>query len=75
MLFTSGTTGMPKGVVLSYRAISASMENTSEGNGLKETDVMLLPLPLGHSFGMRVLRACIHMGATNCIAEWLYFCA
>ena len=64
MLFTSGTTGMPKGVVLSYRAISASMENTSEGNGLKETDVMLLPLPLGHSFGMRVLRACIHMGAT-----------
>lgn len=40
------------------------MENTSQGNGLKETDVMLLPLPLGHSFGMRVLRACIHMGAT-----------
>lgn len=64
MLFTSGTTGVPKGVVLSYRAISASMENTSEGNGLKETDVMLLPLPLGHSFGMRVLRACIHTGAT-----------
>ena len=64
MLFTSGTTGVPKGVVLSYRAISASMENTSQGNGLKETDVMLLPLPLGHSFGMRVLRACIHMGAT-----------
>ena len=64
MLFTSGTTGVPKGVVLSYRAISASMENTSQGNGLKETDRMLLPLPLGHSFGMRVLRACIHMGAT-----------
>ena len=64
MLFTSGTTGVPKGVVLSYRAISASMQNTSQGNGLKETDVMLLPLPLGHSFGMRVLRACIHVGAT-----------
>ena len=64
MLFTSGTTGVPKGVVLSYRAIAASMENTSKGNGLKREDCMLLPLPLGHSFGMRVLRACIHMGAS-----------
>lgn len=64
MLFTSGTTGVPKGVVLSYRAISASMENTAIGNGLREEDNMLLPLPLGHSFGMRVLRACIHTGAT-----------
>ena len=64
MLFTSGTTGVPKGVVLSYRAIAASMENTSNGNGLKQEDTMLLPLPLGHSFGMRVLRACIHTGAT-----------
>lgn len=64
MLFTSGTTGVPKGVVLSYRAIAASMENTSNGNGLKQEDTMLLPLPLGHSFGMRVLRACIHTGAS-----------
>ncbi len=64
MLFTSGTTGAPKGVVLSYRAIAASMENTSKGNELKREDCMLLPLPLGHSFGMRVLRACIHMGAS-----------
>lgn len=64
MLFTSGTTGVPKGVLLSYRAIAASMENTSNGNGLKQEDTMLLPLPLGHSFGMRVLRACIHTGAS-----------
>lgn len=64
MLFTSGTTGVPKGVVLSYRAIAASMENTSKGNGLRQDDIMLLPLPLGHSFGMRVLRACIHTGAS-----------
>ncbi len=73
MLFTSGTTGTPKGVVLSYRAISASMENTSRGNGLKREDVMLLPLPLGHSFGMRVLRACIHMGASVVLQNGFVF--
>lgn len=73
MLFTSGTTGTPKGVVLSYRAIAASMENTSRGNGLKREDVMLLPLPLGHSFGMRVLRACIHMGASVVLQNGFVF--
>ena len=73
MLFTSGTTGTPKGVVLSYRAIAASMENTSKGNGLKREDSMLLPLPLGHSFGMRVLRACIHMGASAVLQNGFAF--
>lgn len=73
MLFTSGTTGTPKGVVLSYRAIAASMENTSRGNGLKREDVMLLSLPLGHSFGMRVLRACIHMGASVVLQNGFVF--
>lgn len=64
ILFTSGTTGIPKGVVLSYRAIAASMRNTSAGNGIRNDDIMLLALPLGHSFGMRVLRACLHVGAS-----------
>ena len=73
MLFTSGTTGVPKGVVLSYRAIAASMENTSKGNGLRQDDTMLLPLPLGHSFGMRVLRACIHTGASIALQNGFAF--
>lgn len=63
ILFTSGTTGRPKGAVLSFSCIEASMQNTWNGIGMKQEDIVLLPLPLHHSFGMRVLRSCLYGGA------------
>jgi len=48
IVYTSGTTGMPKGVVMSYRAISGGLEcieNTIEING---EDTFLSYLPLAH---------------------------
>lgn len=68
ILFTTGTTGRPKGVMLSYRCIYASMLNTWHGIGMLPSDVVLNPLPLNHSFGMRVLRATLFIGAT-CILQ------
>ena len=64
ILFTSGTTGKPKGAVLSYKAVSASIKNTSDGMGMLESDILLLPLPLNHSFGLRVLRSALANGET-----------
>ncbi|MCM1191187.1 MAG: AMP-binding protein [Butyrivibrio sp.] len=64
ILFTSGTTGKPKGVVHSYRAIYANTINTIDGMGMREEDILLLPLPLNHSFGMRVLRSALYNGGT-----------
>ncbi len=64
ILFTSGTTGKPKGVVLSKAAIAASIYNTATGIGMRQEDVLLLPLPLNHSFGMRVLRSALYNGET-----------
>lgn len=64
LLFTTGTTGRPKGACHTLRCISANMHNTFTGIGMRADDILLLPLPLNHSFGMRVLRACLLAGGT-----------
>lgn len=64
LLFTTGTTGKPKGAMLSYRCVYANMLNTCNGIGMRKDDVVLNPLPLNHSFGMRVLRSTLYLGAT-----------
>ncbi|QIK41592.1 AMP-binding protein [Pontivivens nitratireducens] len=46
MLYTSGTTGRPKGVVLSNRNILVTAKNTSEFDGLRQTDSVLAYLPM-----------------------------
>ena len=63
ILFTTGTTGKPKGVMLSYRSVYHILTNTVRGIGIREDDVILLPLPLNHSFALRVLRAVLYQGA------------
>lgn len=64
LLFTTGTTGKPKGVMLTYKAVYHILANTIEGIGIREGDILLLPLPLNHSFALRVLRAVLYRGAT-----------
>lgn len=64
LLFTTGTTGRPKGAILTQKCIYANMCNTWHGIGMLEDDIVLLPLPLNHSFGMRVLRSALFIGAT-----------
>lgn len=64
MLFTTGTTGRPKGAMLSIENIYASIHNTWHGVGMLKEDVVLIPLPLNHSVGMRVLRTALYLGAT-----------
>lgn len=73
ILYTSGTTGKPKGVMLSNRAICASIKNTMNGMEMQEDDVLLLPLPLNHSFGMRVLRAALFTGESICLQNGFSF--
>ena len=64
ILFTTGSTGTPKGVKLSYKSVHNIYMNTIEGIGISEDEIMLLPLPLNHSFALRVLRATLYQGAT-----------
>lgn len=73
LLFTTGTTGTPKGVMLSYKAVYNIFMNTIEGIGLQSDDRLLLPLPLNHSFALRVLRAVLYQGATVVLQEGFAF--
>jgi acyl-[acyl-carrier-protein]-phospholipid O-acyltransferase/long-chain-fatty-acid--[acyl-carrier-protein] ligase len=54
LLFSSGSTGEPKGVVLSHRNIIGNCLQIRDINVFRETDVMLSDLPIFHSFGFTV---------------------
>jgi long-chain acyl-CoA synthetase len=50
MLYTTGTTGRPKGVLLSHRNLTANVEGVIDATTLGSDDVVLVALPLYHSF-------------------------
>ncbi|MEQ1929014.1 MAG: AMP-binding protein [Parvularculaceae bacterium] len=52
ILFTSGTEGDPKGVVLSHANIIANIEQIAEHVELLPTDIFFNPLPAFHCYGL-----------------------
>ena len=64
VMFTTGTTGAPKGVCLSHANVAGSASNTNGFIGTTDTDVEALALPLSHSFGLGRMRCVLMAGAT-----------
>lgn len=52
LLFTSGSSGLPKGVPLTQRNLLANLLQISETGFLRTNDRLLSALPLFHSFGL-----------------------
>jgi O-succinylbenzoic acid--CoA ligase len=59
---TSGSTGAPKGVVLTHDAVAASARATSERLGVRHDDHWLACLPLSHVGGLSVVTRALHTG-------------
>ena len=64
IIFTTGTTGEPKGVILSHRNISAAAENINSFIKNSGDDTEMLALPVSHSFGLGRMRCALSNGQT-----------
>lgn len=57
LIHTSGTTGRPKGVMLTHRSLVAGVVNSAIARPLADDDVYLFPFPLFHVAAYNVLHA------------------
>jgi fatty-acyl-CoA synthase len=70
MQYTSGTTGFPKGVMLTHHNIVNNARMVGDVMGMTEKDSLLIQVPMFHCFGcvMSTLN-CIYHGSTMVILE------
>ncbi len=69
ILYTTGTTGKPKGIMISNQNNVAVAENILYGTEMKKDSVELIPLPLSHSHGLRSCYAHFINGSTVVLAD------
>lgn len=72
LIFTSGTTGMAKGVMLSHKNISANVYNMSKYVNIREPGVGLSVLPMHHTYELTChIFTALYQGVTIAICEGL----
>lgn len=63
ILYTGGTTGVPKGVMLSHENINTSAHNVAHNEHSNENDRAICFLPFNHVFGqMHIMNATMYSG-------------
>ena len=73
ILFTSGTSGSPKGVILSHSAIRSAAAATNEFIGNVASDREVVTVPLSHSFGLGRVRCTVLSGGSMNVVPGLTF--
>ena len=59
LLYSSGTTGKPKGIVLTHNNLYASARTLVQAWGFTEDDILLHALPIYHVHGLFVALGCV----------------
>ncbi len=72
LLYTAGTTGRPKGVMLSHEALYACAEGQCETlkGPVMPGDALLSSLPLSHSYGVSTMNAVFYGGTKWVLVRW-----
>jgi len=73
ILFTSGSTGVPKGVMLTHANLTAAAHNINAFIGNDATDREVVTVPLSHSFGLGRLRCNLMACGTLIVVHGLTF--
>lgn len=73
ILFTTGTTGKPKGVIMSHKNLYLGAENVACGTEMTEKDVTMIVAPMNHAYAMGGLRAAMLSGAAVVLHESCMF--
>jgi acyl-CoA ligase (AMP-forming) (exosortase A-associated) len=71
ILYTSGSTGQPKGVVLSHRNLVAGAKSVASYLENRADDVLLAALPLSFDAGFSQLTTAFHAGARVVLLNYL----
>lgn len=69
ILFSTGTTGKEKGIVLTHGSAVAVAENIVCGSDMKMDNVELIPSPLNHSHGLRSYYANMFCGGAAVLVD------
>ena len=72
ILYTSGTTGRPKGVALSHDNLASNARSAAALYELDRTRWSLMVLPLSHSYGLTVMNAGNILGTRGVLLRWFH---
>jgi acyl-CoA ligase (AMP-forming) (exosortase A-associated) len=72
ILYTSGSTGAPKGVVLSHRNLVAGAHSVAQYLDIVPADRLLAVLPLSFDYGLSQLNIAFLRGATVVLMNYLF---
>jgi long-chain acyl-CoA synthetase len=64
LMFTSGSTGVPRGVMVTHGNIAANAGSITEYLGLRETDRMMVVLPFHYCYGASLLHTHLRVGGS-----------